>query len=282
MRRQGDHERDVSSDHRRRLSFGSVAPQYDRHRPGYPAEMVDAVIGYASLEPGDRVLDVGAGTGHATLLFAARGFRLTAIEPDSEMAAVASQRAATAGLSIEVLDTDFERARLPERAFKLLASGTAWHWVRPQLRNHLAARVLVPGGALAPFWNRAQWRDNPLRAGFDRIYHEVGEEFDAWPRGPMNPFGAPAEIKDGREWLEAEFRGDHDFTELDARLYDWRQRYTTAEYLGLLGTHSDHITLPTAARERLFGGIGAIIDAAGGSFELGYQTLLCLARRRAT
>lgn len=282
MRPQGDHERDVSSDHRRRLSFGSVARQYDRHRPGYPAAMIDAVVGYAHLQPGDRVLDVGAGTGHATLAFAQRGYSLTAIEPDGEMAAVASQRAATAGLSIAVLETDFESARLPAHAFRLLASGTAWHWVAPQLRNRLAARVLAPGGALAPFWNRAQWRDNPLRPQLDRIYDAVGREFDAWPRGPMNPRGAPAEIKDGREWLERELRGDHDFTELDTRLFSWRRRYTTAEYLGLLGTHSDHITLPGAARERLFGGIRAIIDAAGGSFELGYQTLLCLARRRAT
>ena len=76
--------------------------------------------------------------------------------------------------------------------------------------------------------------------------------------------------------------GDHAFTELDARLFDWPQRYTTEEYLGLLGTHSDHIMLPEVARERLFDGVRQRIDAAGGSFELGYQTLLCLARRRAT
>ncbi len=62
----------------------------------------------------------------------------------------------------------------------------------------------------------------------------------------------------------------------------WSQRYTTAEYVALLGTHSDHILLPDSAREVLFSGVGAAIDAAGGSFELAYQTLLCLARRRVT
>lgn len=282
MRPQSDDERDVSTDHRRRLSFGSVAEQYDRYRPGYPAEMVDAVIAYAAPEPGARVLDVGAGTGRASLLFAERGYDVTAIEPDREMAAVASQRAATAGLSIAIRNTEFEQARLPEDAFRILISGTAWHWVAPGVRSELAARVLEPGGTLAPFWNRPHWRGNPLRPGFDRIYDAVGEEFDAWPRGPMNPAGTFAELKDSREWLEEEFRGDHDFTELDARLYDWRQRYTTDEYLGLLGTHSDHITLPEAARERLFAGVRSSIDAAGGSFELSYQTLLCLARRRPT
>jgi hypothetical protein len=39
---------------------------------------------------------------------------------------------------------------------------------------------------------------------------------------------------------------------------------------------------PEAPRERLFGAIREIIDGAGGSFELTYQTLLCLRRRSAT
>jgi SAM-dependent methyltransferase len=274
-----DFQPDVSQDHERRLSFGSVAEQYDRHRPGYPAEMVDAVLEYAGARPGDRILDVGAGTGRATLLFAARGMKLTAIEPDPGMAAVASQQAAAAGQTIEILDTDFEHAALAEHAFRVLISGTAWHWVTPGLRNRVAASVLSPGGALAPFWNRPQWRENPVRPAIDAVYRELDDLFAARPGGPMNPSGEPSQIRNAREWFELEFRGNANFTDVDARVYDWSQQYTTDEYLALLGTHSDHILLPAPARERLFKGVAAAIDAAGGSFELTYQTLLCLARR---
>ncbi len=277
-----DFERDVSQDHDRRLSFGAVAEQYERHRPGYPEAMVDAVLAYAHARPGARILDVGAGTGRATLLFAARGYELTAIEPDREMAAVASKRAATAGQTIEICNTDFEHAPLPAHSFQIVISATAWHWITPARRNELAARVLVPGGALAPFWNRPQWRDNELRPAFHRAYAAVEQQFAARPAGPMNPFGAPPQIRNAAEWLEHEFRDNADFIEIDARVYNWRQRYTTAEYIGLLGTHSDHMMLPEAPREQLFGAIHEAIDAAGGSFELTYQTLLCLARRRAT
>jgi ubiquinone/menaquinone biosynthesis C-methylase UbiE len=282
MRPPSDFDGDVSKDRHRRLSFGSVAEQYDRHRPGYPAEMVDAVLDYARASPGDRILDVGAGTARATLLFAERGYELTAIEPDGEMAAVASKRAATAGQSVEILNTDFEQASLPPAGFRVVISATAWHWVTPGLRNALAARVLVPGGALAPFWNRPQWDENPLRAAFDRVYAAVEQEFAARPPGPMNPGGAPPQIRNVAEWLEEEFEADSDFTDIDARVFSWRERYSTEQYIGLLGTHSDHITLPPAPRERLFEGLAAALDAAGGSFELTYQTLLCLARRRAT
>jgi ubiquinone/menaquinone biosynthesis C-methylase UbiE len=276
-----DYDRDVSTDRRRRLSFGSVAGQYDRHRPSYPAQLVDAVLEYAHARPGDPILDVGAGTGRATLLFAERGYELTAIEPDSEMAAVASKRAATAGQTIEMLNTDFEQTSLPEQAFQVLISATAWHWVNPGVRNALAARVLRPGGALAPFWNRPQWGENPLREQFDRIYREVEQEFAAVPGGVMSPFGAPPQLRNASEWHQHEFAGNLDFTDIDARVYGWQQRYTTDEYIALLGTHSDHMMLPDAPRERLFTAIRATIDSAGGSFELTYQTLLCLARRRA-
>jgi SAM-dependent methyltransferase len=273
----------VSADAERRLSFGSVAEQYDRHRPGYPPELVDDVLTYAGAHAGDRALEVGAGTGKATLMFAQRGLKVTALEPDVEMAAVASERAATAGLAINLITSDFETAfdthALPEHAFKLLLSGTAWHWVTRSLRNELAARALVTGGTLAPFWNRPVWDGNPLRPALEAAYREIAEEFAARPSGPMNPLGAPLEIKTDREWLQEEFSGSSEFTDVQVRHYTWSVPYEAAEYVALTGTHSDHILLPEAARERLFAAITDAIDAVGGSLELTYVTLLCLARR---
>ncbi len=262
----------------RRLSFGAVAEQYDRHRPGYPEQLVDDVLAYAAAVPGDRALEVGAGTGRATLLFAQRGLKVTSVEPDPDMAAVASKRAATAGLTFELINSDFEAYALPEHAFKLLFSGTAWHWVSPGRRNLLAHRALTPGGALAPFWNRPIWEGNALGPQFDAAYAEIEREFAARPSGPMNPLGAPLELKSDQEWLHEEFRDDAGFTDVEARHYRWELTYTTVEYLGLIGTHSDHILLPEASRQRLFAQLGEAIDRAGGSFALTYETLLCLAR----
>lgn len=56
-----------------RLAFGRVAELYDRARPSYPAAAIDALLEYGGLVPGSRVVDVGAGTGQATELLAARG-----------------------------------------------------------------------------------------------------------------------------------------------------------------------------------------------------------------
>jgi trans-aconitate methyltransferase len=59
----------IHQDRRRAGSFGEAAEQYERARPSYPVELVDALM---ADHPG-RVLDVGCGTGKAGRLFAVRG-----------------------------------------------------------------------------------------------------------------------------------------------------------------------------------------------------------------
>ncbi len=78
-----------------RLVFGEVAETYDRARPGYPDVVVDDIVARAPQTEGMRLLEVGCGTGKATVPFAARGFDLVALEPSEEMAAVARRNCAS-------------------------------------------------------------------------------------------------------------------------------------------------------------------------------------------
>ncbi|MCX3287925.1 hypothetical protein OR263_14625 [Streptomyces sp. NEAU-H22] len=61
--------------------FGVVAEAYERFRPGYPVELLGLVMAYAGLAV-RTALEIGAGTGKATRLFARRGITVTATEPD--------------------------------------------------------------------------------------------------------------------------------------------------------------------------------------------------------
>src|SRR5919109_4571971 len=83
---------------RARLSrtFDEDAERYDRARPGYPPELYDDLEELAGAGPGSRVLEVGCGTGQATVPLAGRGCRITAVEAGACMAAVARRNVARA------------------------------------------------------------------------------------------------------------------------------------------------------------------------------------------
>jgi len=262
----------------RRLVFGSVAQQYDRHRPGYPQEMVDYVLAYAGAGPGDRALEVGAGTGIATRLFAARGLVITAVEPDAAMAAVAHERVAAAGASVDLQITDFENVEFDPHSFQLVYAATSWHWADPDVSYARAALALTSGGALAAFWNRPVWDSNPIRPALDAAYESVAAAFKEILPGPMNPVARDISVITGEQWT-TELERCSDLGDPQVRSFRWIQAYTCDEFIGMLSTHSDHILIGAESRSRLFDGVAAAIDAVGGSFELTYEALLCLARR---
>jgi SAM-dependent methyltransferase len=58
---------------RLRATFDRVAPLYDEARPTYPEELFDDVVSLSGIPPGGRILEIGCGTGQATVLFARRG-----------------------------------------------------------------------------------------------------------------------------------------------------------------------------------------------------------------
>lgn len=140
-------ECDAAAGGSRGLSFGSVAQSYERDRPGYPDELVDAVLRYAA-RPVRTALEVGAGTGKATRLFASRGIEVTALEPDAAMAGVLGRT--THILPVRPVVSTFE-AFTAEARFDLVYAAAAWHWTSPATRWGRAVDLLVPGGVLALF-----------------------------------------------------------------------------------------------------------------------------------
>src|SRR6516165_9290568 len=128
--------------------FDAVADEYDRHRPAYPDELVDQACQAAGIGSGDHVLEVGCGSGQLTRSLAARGLRVTALEPGENLMALARHNLAGAG-EVEFVTARFEDALLPREQFQAVFSASAFHWIDPKVSWQKAADVLVPGGTLA-------------------------------------------------------------------------------------------------------------------------------------
>ncbi len=257
----------------RRLSFGEVAQLYDDSRPSYPEQLIGDVLAHSGVSPGQEVLEVGAGTGKATMLFAARGLPVLAVEPSAEMAAVARRNCASyPGVRIE--RSDFEHWHPDGARFPLVFSAQAWHWVARETRYSAARTALADGGTLAAFWNRVAWDATELREELLAAYREGAPGFD--PNGPMHP--AQSEAPEVADTWEGEINAAAGLTEPEVRSYGWDCRYSTDEYLALLRTHGDHILLEPDRRASLLTEVGRAIDAHGGAFTVRYLTILCLAR----
>lgn len=251
--------------------FGEVAELYDRARPGYPDALLDEMIAFAPELP--RVLEVGAGTGKATVLLAARGLEVLALEPSVQMAAVARRQCARFP-RVEITVSGFENWTAEPEAFQLVVSAQAWHWIAAEVRYPKAREVLTPGGVLAVFWNRPLWEDAALRAALDDVYEHCAPELNA--REPSLP-GLTQPRVDEERATEIETSGF--FGPVTRCSYRWSKSYTADEYLALLQTQSDHRMLAADKRARLLGGVAGIIERSGGSIAVDYETRLYLARR---
>ena len=268
-----DHpERDspASELHRHRQtaeSFGADPDRYDRARPSYPEALVERIVAASS---GPCVLDVGCGTGIAARQFQAAGCRVLGVDPDPRMAGLARQ----SGLEVDV--ATFETWDPAGRVFDSVIAGQAWHWVDPAVGAVKAARVLRRGGRLAVFWNAFQPPPG-LGQAFARVYHQVMPGAPSLWEGPildayLTMCGMAA---DGIRKAGA-------FGDPELWRSGWDRRYTRSEWLDQVPTLGGHTQLPPATLEDLLAGIGAAIDAAGGSFIMHYTTVAATAARVAS
>jgi SAM-dependent methyltransferase len=257
-----------------RLVFGEVAELYDSARAGYPDALVDDVISSAG---GDgsrlRALEVGAGTGKATVSFAARGVEILAVEPSPDMAAVA-RRNCQQFPKVRIETTSFEDWPVQAGGFGLVFSAQAWHWVTPEIRYHKAAQALRPGGTLALFWNRTRWQGEPVRDELEGAYRRLAP--DLYAKDPGFPgLGPHREDSDevGEVVATGLFQGER------ARTYPWPATFTADSFIDLLLTQSDHRLVPEGTRATLFDAVREIIARRGGEIEVPHDTFLVTAIR---
>jgi SAM-dependent methyltransferase len=255
-----------------RLVFGEVADLYDRHRPSYPARLIDDLVDLAGIDGTEPVLEVGAGTGKATVMFARRGIPVVAIEPSHEMATVA-RRNCRLYAGVEIEESDFEHWDSRGQRFPLVFSAQAWHWVQPTVGYETARQVLTGRGLLAAFWNRIAWARSNLRDELLDAYRRTAPELAA--DGPMHPANL---CPDETDW-EADIASAEGLGDPEVRYYEWNQEHSAADFSGLLGTTSEVRQLDEARRAALFDAVAAVIKAHGEALTLPIRTRLCLARR---
>jgi len=235
-----------------RQTFDQDAELYDRARPGYPEQLFDDVWQLADLGPGATVLEIGCGTGQATLPIARRGCAVVCVELGPHLAAV-TRRKLAAFPRVEVVNATFETWGPPPVTFDAVFAASSWHWLDPDVRYAKAAALLKPGGALAIVTDaRADGeRADPFFAQVRACYRWMQDAAGAGsPSSPRSALDRRAEIE--RTGL---------FTRVETRRYTWTTDYTADEYVDLLNTHSRYRAMEPPRRAAFYAEVRRLIDA---------------------
>lgn len=152
--------------------FSAQADVYQRSRPGYPGQLLAALLAEAAIGPGDKVVDLGAGTGIFTRLLVERGLSVTAIEPNEAMMQQAD-RSATRWIK-----GTFEAIPLPDQSQRWGVAAQAFHWADPQLALPEIRRILKPDSLFTVIWNNRAPESSEIVAWTESLIQKHIPEFD--------------------------------------------------------------------------------------------------------
>ena len=155
--------------------FNQMADYYDNNRPDYPEELITAIINKANFTAGSKLLEIGAGSGKATALFADFGFEMLCIDPGADLAEKGKER--FKDKNIKYIVSPFEDYAEPLEYFDAIISAQAFHWVSQPLGYEKCSKALKKGGYLAPFWNLNLFRDD---IDLDRELWAIVNKYEGW------------------------------------------------------------------------------------------------------
>src|ERR671914_331771 len=254
----------------RARSFDAWAPDYDRFRPSYPDELFDEIEARLSLPPRPLVVDLGAGTGLATLAMARRGWRMTAVEPGRPMLDVLRARASDEGLILATVQAHAEETRLDPSSVDLATAAQAYHWFDTPRALAEIERIVRPGGGLAVFWNVRDASTSPLLADYNDLLEAHG--IDADTRLPGKDPETATKIREAGGFDEPQFVQVAHTVET-----------TPDGFIGLAFTKSYVRALPPDDQARLADELHALIErhvAGWPAFTVPYVVDCWIARRR--
>jgi 2-polyprenyl-3-methyl-5-hydroxy-6-metoxy-1,4-benzoquinol methylase len=132
--------------------YKGIAVTYDEIRPSYPEKLIQDVILKTGIKEGDRLLEIGPGTGKAMVQFAEKGFAIHGVELGEDMAEVFRAKCANyPQVSIEV--APFEEWENPGgEKYDMIYCAQAFHWLDASVKYKKCHKYLKDDGFLVLFW----------------------------------------------------------------------------------------------------------------------------------
>lgn len=255
-----------------RSIFGRDPAGYHAARLDYPDALYERLFDGADDNPIRAIVEIGAGTGHATAKLLAPGVeRLVAVEPDAALATYLG--AAFEGQPVEVVNSDFVSASVAG-TFDLAAAASSFHWLDPDAALPRIHAMLRPRGRIALWWN---------------AYRQpgIGDPFADATMPLLNGIDLPpSESMRGHYSLDADLHSHRlraaGFDSVDHQIFRRERILSAADARALYASYSFVRALPEDRRAALLEAIGNLVDQEfAGAAPNVVLTALYLGRRSA-
>ncbi len=223
--------------------FSDRVADYVRHRPSYPAALLEWLRRDHGLSPSWVVADVGAGTGISSRLFLDAGHAVVAVEPNAAMRAAAVE-ALGSSPRFRAVGAPAEATSLPTASVDLVVAAQSFHWFDPGAVRREWGRILRPGGLGLVVWNSRRTDGTPFLDGYEQLLREHATDYAAVAE-------RYADERAMRAWFGAGFRDARTFE--NGQVLDWeglQGRLLSSSYAPRAG-HPGHEPMLEALR-RLF------------------------------
>lgn len=253
-----------------RLTFNEVASEYDRMRPLYVEELFDDALQYSGLNGSQKALEIGIGTGQATLPFLKTGCKLTAIELGDKMAAFSKAKYSEFE-NLDIINDDFETIALENDHYDFIYSAGAFQWIQQDIGYRKIHSLLKSEGVMALFWHRLIPAEEyaHVQAAIDKVYDKYGHLFQEIPQQ-----------HNGENRMEkVDIIRGYGFTDVMMKTYHQTQVYDSESYVSSANTNCLIIALPEDTRIRFGEELYEAVERNGGKFAYDNPIDLYLARK---
>lgn len=244
----------------RKAWYSPAVEAYHKARPRYAKPLIDRIAALTQLAPDSRILEVGCGSGIATVEFAQLGCSIVGIEPNPDFYRLAQQNCELYS-NVELRNASFEEWPL-EAGFDAVLSANAWHWIPPEVSYPKAARALKPNGALILLWNTSLEPEFEIYQALQEVYRTHTPQIA--PQYEGRETQAAILQKLGQLAIES-----NQFTDVISESIAGEFTYSADDFLALLSSYSRYIKLDSDLRAALFADLKTTIDRNfGGELQL--------------
>jgi ubiquinone/menaquinone biosynthesis C-methylase UbiE len=230
-----------------RKIFDTIPEEFDKWRPRYCQEAFDNIITDAKLDKTKKVLEIGPGTGQATEPVLKSGCDYLGIELGNNLADFMKKKFSSYK-NFNIVNADYENYDFEDNCFDLIYSAATIQWIPEKIGFPKTYKILKSGGTFVMMFIKGEYKSSNecLYNNIQKIYNEYF-------------------IPEYKYTCRLDYKNvlNYGFIDLKYKEYKMEREFTADEYVAMIHTHCDHITLQEPNKSKFYDGIRNCIMDAG-------------------